>query len=158
MGIGRQCTAKQVKSTSDLSSEARGANECLLSSLEEDDNAQFLYEQCVNDAKCHRMSEPVPYEDVDPDSVCIARRFSVEQGIKSDGSKKIRAVDDETRSGTNPCTGVSEKLFTEGIDKLLVLMQRFVGSTHRLPAMWKADVDSAYRRVPITRPIAGRLM
>ena len=70
-------------------------------------------------------------------------------GIKADGSKKVRPCDDMTRSHVNPATAAAEKLEYESLDKFLALM-RMANKRMRCPlALWKADIDSAYRRIPL---------
>ena len=53
--------------------------------------------------------------DVDLAKIVVAPRFGVDQGLKKDGSRKIRAVDDCTVSGVNACTEPSVKLNVEGM-------------------------------------------
>ena len=95
------------------------------------------------------MTVPVEISTLDLDSVNIAPRFGVEQGVKPDGSIKLRPCDDETRSGTNGCTEPSEKLHNDGVDLLIATVVAFVCSCGVAPSLWKADIDSAYRRIPI---------
>ena len=54
-----------------------------------------------------------------------------------------------TKSHVNKACQPSEHLHYEGIDLLLAMASRFVQTTGKLPSLWKADVDSAFRRVPI---------
>ena len=72
----------------------------------EDEHSDKLFKQAIDDASCGRMEYPVQLHDDDTflASVRIARRFSVEQGVKPDGSLKVRAVDDESRNGVNGVT------------------------------------------------------
>ena len=95
------------------------ANNCkLVKSLKEDKHSQALFETTCNDAALGRMTFPVPVSDLDLSKVLLAQRFGVEQGVKDDGSVKIRCIDDETRAGVNPCTQPSEKLKLDMIDSL----------------------------------------
>ena len=87
------------------------------------------------------------------DLVTVSPRFAVEQGLKPDGSLKIRPVDDFTRSGCNAATDPSGALVYESIDALLASIR---AAKHCMNAegecnlsLWKADIDSAYRRIPI---------
>jgi hypothetical protein len=75
--------------------------------------------------------------------------ISVEQGLKRDGSIKIRSVDDETSCGTNLCVKPAEKLKCDGIDVLAALASLLHSFGSREFSLWKADVKSAYRRVPV---------
>ena len=60
------------------------------------------------------IRHPIMPGDVDLSSILLAPRFGVDQGIRSDGSRKIRAVDDCTRSGVNGATQPSVKLNIDG--------------------------------------------
>ena len=73
-----------------------------------------------------RMSGPYIAGELYLDQCLLAPRFAVEQGVKQDGSSKIRAVDDETRIGVNPCCEATERLKTESIDALLAVVEQYV--------------------------------
>ena len=94
-------------------------------------------------------------------------------GLLEDGSPKIRPIDDLTSSGVNKHTHAVEKLTNDTLDLLLEAMRRIKGKTEvgsagirfsspfagPLPlqdemALFKADIDSAYRRVPICPGVA----
>ena len=95
------------------------------------------------------MTGPCCVSDLDLESVLLARRFSVEQGVRSDGSPKVRGCDDMSGNGLNPCFRACEKLGNDRLDKLAALVTLFFRTVSSLPALWKADVDSAYRRIPV---------
>ena len=86
---------------------------------------------------------PVPLGEKASDKFLLARRFSVVQGTK------IRPVDDETECGVNKCCQPCEKLKNENIDLLVTAIESFQMQTNSIPFVWKADVDAAYRRIPI---------
>ena len=88
-------------------------------------------------------------DEVAVESVLLSPRFAVLQGLRADGSMKIRAIDDCTRSGINACTQPSVKLFVEGVDCLVEVLRRVFAITGKAPHLVKADIDAAYRRVPI---------
>ena len=94
------------------------------------------------------MTGPVKADTLDPDSVLLARRFSREQGKRADGSLKLRAVDDLTSNGVNECTQPQGKPVPDSVDALVRAMVALKTATGKKLALWKADVDSAYRRVP----------
>jgi hypothetical protein len=71
------------------------------------------------------------------------------QGNRPDGTERIRACDDESANGLNEATYVAEKLYNEQIDQLLQLVALLWELTGDPPAFWKADVDAAYRRLPV---------
>ena len=64
---------------------------------------------------------------------------------------KVRAVDNFTESMGNPCTQLTEKLRCDTLDMFLEVLRAL---SARLGVgvplgMFKADIDSAFRRVPI---------
>ena len=92
-GIGEavKCDSKvEVESSREHLARSNGQ---LLASLREDAYAAELMSLTENDSALGRMSPPVPVEQCDLGSMLLAPRFAVEQGLKKDGSVKIRAVD-----------------------------------------------------------------
>ena len=138
-----------ASSVEELLSSALANNRKLVKSLKEDKHSQALFETTCNDAALGRMTFPVAVSDLDLSKVLLAQRFGVEQGVKDDGSVKIRCIDDETRAGVNPCTQPSEKLKLDGIDSLFHVVKWFVSVFGVAPHLFKADVDAAYRRIPV---------
>ena len=62
---------------------------------------------------------------------------------------KVRPIDDMSRSGCNAATSAGEKLRYESLDLFLRsmrAMQKAVGPDLK---SWKADIDSAFRRIPL---------
>ena len=128
---------------------AGDANRQLLSSIKQDANADFLHQQVIDDAGLHRMTSPMMPEELDLDGVILARRFSREQGLKADGTVKKRAVDDETGSGINEATQPTSKMFTDTVEDLIALALLCMIFAKVGISFWKADIDSAFRRIPI---------
>ena len=95
------------------------------------------------------MGAPRPVAEVSLDSVVLVRRFSVEQGLRSDGSVKVRPIDDGTAAGVNPVTSLPQGITHHTIDHLWECCRLFKSKVGRRPALFKIDVDAAYRRVPI---------
>ena len=148
-GCGTPHQYSEHQSLEGLAAGCLSHNQKLLSSLRQDEHSHELFNMTSVDARLNRMTEPVPSQFVDLSSIRLAKRFCVDQGLKADGSKKLRAVDDMTHGGQNPCTQACEKLHTEGVDLLFLVMQQQHRVHNVLPCIWKADIDSAYRRVPI---------
>ena len=71
-------------------------------------------------------------------------------GYKATGEPKLRAIDDFSRSGVNAATQPCERLRCDSLDQFFAVLQsmekRFAGMKM---ALFKADIDSAYRRVPV---------
>ncbi len=125
------------------------ANAELLQGLREDKHSAYLLEQCLNDVAVHRMSAPCEASQADLSASRLSPRFCVEQGYNYDGiNLKLRAIDDLSRSLVNAITQASEKLHHDSIDALFKSV-RWLVRTGRKVQLWKADIDAAYRRVPI---------
>ena len=156
----------------------------LLESLREDGNSHALHKLAKQDHELGRMSLPVPVEQVD---LCNARlllfafvycglrlllfcrlvpRFGVEQGLKPDGSVKIRAVDHMSWSASqgqkrkrsrkqikeqsiNGHCELPAKVSHDHLDGMLQLLRVVFALTGAVPWLWKADIDAAFRRVPL---------
>jgi hypothetical protein len=132
-----------------LKGECKARNKELLGSLRRDKHADYLEAQAREDATKGRMGDLVPVSSLDLEQVLLGRRFSREQGVKTDGSPKIRAIDDETGNGTNECAQQEAKLQMDGLDALVAAIQSYVAIAGKAPHLWKADIDAAFRRVPI---------
>ena len=146
------------------------SNHALFDELREDAHAQDLLSMTKEDARLGRMSWPVPVSDASQVDFLLNPRFAVEQP-KPDGSVKLRAVDNfswaaKWKVGDGACaarpskkrlkvesvnghTFPQEKLKHETLDELVVAMKQFWKCVGVPPALWKADIDSAFRRVPI---------
>jgi len=77
------------------------SNTELLASLRADANEEQLHKIAFEDWEKHRMSEPVKANDIDTSQMLCCPRFGVAQGIKPDGSEKVRAVDHFSWSHSN---------------------------------------------------------
>ena len=133
----------------ELLADVEGRNRRVLARLRDDERGSELLAQARKEAaETGRISAPVPVEEVDLSSILLSPRFPVLK-LKADGSLGVRAVDDCTASEANAGTAPSEKLGVDGIDKLHLLAQWFVAETGELPSFLKADIDAAFRRVPL---------
>ena len=121
----------------------------LLVSLKEDARSKDLVDMCKSDCRLGRMGRPVKPSELNLSAVTLSPRFCIEQGTKADGSVKLRAIDDLTRSGLNAITWATEKLQYEAFDAMLGCMREVHACHGPKLRLWKADVDSAYRRIPI---------
>ena len=148
-GNGVPKKAKQHHSISELRSTAPAGNEAVLGRLRVDAHSAELSKQTQLDATLGRMTELREAEDVDLTTIRVSQRFAVEQGVRPDGSQKIRCVDSCTESGLNPCTEATEHLSPDGLDTLFELMRYMWLYLGVVPHILKVDVDSAFRRIPI---------
>ena len=144
-GNGVAFDASTCETEDQLKGSCSKRNRKLLRKMRVDPNAAELVAQTKVDASVGRMTEPLPLSSINIDEVAIASRFSVEQGVRSDGSRKIRAVDDESAAGINPACAASERLKLDGLDKLIALVRHFVVVSGCVPELFKADIDAAFR-------------
>ena len=61
----------------------------------------------------------------------------------------MRPIDDMTRSGCNASTTTVEKLKYESMDSYLALLREMGKKVGKDLELWKADIDSAFRRIPV---------
>ncbi|CAK0846148.1 unnamed protein product, partial [Prorocentrum cordatum] len=141
----------------ELRSSALAGNASLLSSIRADPLASELLQKARGEAGLGRMSPPRAFKPgvsaselaaAWGETIRLAPRFGVPQP-KPDGSTKVRPMDDFTRSGVNGARAPAEKLGVEGVDMLVALARVFYASRGEIPELWKADIDSAYRRIPL---------
>ena len=131
--------------------------------VRDDPHEDALWEALWSDVEKGRMRPPVCTDSLDWDKVVLTPRFAVPQ------PSKIRPVDDATASGINSRTCCHERMAHDTIDMLSELAGEVVRERGRLPHFWKArclqqscakplqrratcaqaDVDSAFRRVPL---------
>ena len=79
----------------------------------------------------------------------LSKRFGVEQGVRADGSAKVRSIDDATQSHVNACCRPTEKLSCHSLDTLVELARLRRTSTDAPLSLWKADIKAAFRRIPV---------
>ena len=70
-------------------------------------------------------------------------------GLRSDGSLKIRPIDDMSASMVNAATCSQEKLPCDTLDMFFASMRHLEGLVRGPKKLWKADIDSAFRRIPV---------
>ena len=139
----------QCEDVTVLAGQCAERNRELVASLRQDKHEEFPVKQTEADAALGRMTTAGPVSELDLSRVVLARRFSREQGLKANGDTKLRAVDFETANGVNRCAQATGKNRNDGIDVLVRCAVLIKVVSGRSPAFWKADIDSAFRRVPI---------
>jgi len=139
-------------------------NTKLKQSLREDVDSDWLLEATKADARLGRMSDPTPWDDRD-DTCLLHPRFVATQN-QADGSVKRRAVDHFSWSpgsagkddSTNGFVVRNEKMCHDTLDALHDACRVFVERVGSIPGLFKADIDAAFRRIPVKpehRWIAG---
>ena len=148
-GVGRPEQSKPHESIQELRASAEVGNLKIAAKLKPDLHSGELLSQTLKSAALGRMTFPCPLEQVDLRSIRVSQRFSVEQGLRKDGSIKVRCVDGCTESGINPCTQKTEHLELDNLDFLFEIMRQIKEQSDIVPHPFKVDIDSAYCRVPI---------
>ena len=110
--------------------------------------ARGVYHEFCFSLVC-RMGPTSAADEVDLGAITLTPRFCIEQGTKADGTPKLRPVDDFSRSGCNAATFPGEKLVYESLDHFLAAIRMASVCLGISLSMWKADIDSAYRRIPV---------
>ena len=114
------------------------------------------------------MTDPRPLDLKDLVQANLSPRFGVEQGrvrlcvagkvlhsrvavpgLKPDGSLKIRPIDDMSASMINAATWAKEKCSCDTLDLFYASMRRLEQLVSGPKRLWKADIDAAFRRIPI---------
>ena len=125
-------------------------NRVLLKSLRDEKHGRIMLEQ-VRAEEQKGWLRKCEMREVTEGRCLLARRFG-RQGLA-----KVRPIDDMSASGVNgQWTMPPTKLVYEGIDHLEALARLL--SVKERGGLWKADIDSAYRRVAIAkrhRPLAA---
>ncbi len=88
-------------------------------------------------------------------------RFAVVQE-RPDGTQKVRPIDNmswsthgpsgtkrQKRGSVNGHTVPAEKMSHDTLDTLAMTMKKFVSKVGCVPGLLKADIDAAFRRIPI---------
>ena len=149
-GNGTQISLPEHASIPALLEQCSRCNSALFAAVKEDEaHSLDLVKLCVDDANLGRMSFPKIAGHVDLDGRVFSPRFCIEQGVRADGTQKLRAVDDFTRGGCNPCTAASEKLHYDNLDVFIASLRAMAKQHSTALELWKADIDAAYRRVPV---------
>ena len=165
-GVGPPKVCAPIGCAESLKDDCLRSNHRLVPGLKTDKFAAELFELTCADAALGRMSYPVSVADFELDAVRAHPRFSVDQGVKQDGKRKIRAVDNlswcaiegghhrmskkRLREGSiNGHCAAHESVKHDHVDDLASAMAEFIKWMKQLPSLWKADIDSAFRRIPL---------
>ena len=133
-------------SVSDLRKQKKDFNQLVLGNLKSSQFSDDVVSETNKDVEAGAMLGPWPLGDVDLDSILLSRRMPVRE--ERQAGWKTRIVDDCSESGVNMATQAQEKLKNDGID-ILALMARSMARTGRQPLLWKRDIESAFRKLPI---------
>jgi hypothetical protein len=167
-GIGPPVAAQASRPVAELRHRCYDNNVALLSNLREDSSSRALFDAVHADAQLGRMSEAVPIEEVCLHSVRLAPRFAV-QKAKESGEMSVRPIDNFSwselgcleqggrsrqraaakRGSVNGYSSAREQVKHDHLDKLLAMLHEARLVTGVVFALFKADIDAAFRRIPI---------
>ena len=151
-GVGKPIEVVTSTSTDELWTARRQNNSALIGTLKEDKHAEWLLSHTKAEAAAGRMSKPEPLSEEMQENWKLQPRFAVEQ-TKPDGSMKLRAIDNFSWSAeagsVNDFTIVTEKLCHDTLDMLARVLSAFQDKVKAVPGLLKADIDAAFRRVPV---------
>ena len=156
-GIGTPLTVCKARPSDALKQGCVEHNGRLTQVLREDEHSEWLMAATTADARLGRMTAPVIWDGHD-DQCLVHPRFASCQ-IRPDGSVKRRAVDNFSWSPTalgkedsaNGFTVIGEKMTHDTLDALSEASSLFVDRVGEVPGLFKADIDAAYRRIPIKK-------
>jgi hypothetical protein len=150
-----------------LFSDRLRSNSILASHVRADEQVEELHKLIGKDVAQGWMTAPVPASEVHPEEVRAVPGRGVAQ-LKADGSTKVRAVFDyswcapgpESQSkrlprkiakehSINGCTWLPEKCSHDHLDDLVCFCRQLVLVMGIVPMLFKADIASAFRRIPL---------
>ena len=165
-GTGAACQANcEIGDVGRLKSQCLSSNQCLIDTIRDDPHEAAIHELACSDAARGWMSQPMPALQCDLECTRAVPRFGVAQGVKKDGSVKVRAVDNfswiapcvgderlnrkqSKAASLNGCSHIPETIKHDHLDDLVAVLKRSRALFAELPSMFKADIASAYRRMP----------
>ena len=167
-GIGLAKEVVPVKSIVHLWENCAESNWRLLKTLRESEHSAAVFKQTMDEADLGRMTKPRLAKECDLNSFRLNPRFPVEQGVKADGSIKLRMVDNMSWScpaegaksegwskkrrrveSVNGHTVLGETIKHDHLDELMLAIKVYHEKMGVQPGLWKADIDSAFRRIPL---------
>eukprot|EP00973_Karenia_brevis_P078150 10853323-Karenia_brevis.AAC.1 len=155
-GIGQARETVEVQDQGSLRQGRCTQNEALIRSNRCDVHAEWLVEHMQKEARLGRMTCPVEARDSEANGCLLHPRFSVEQ-TKPDGSLKKRPIDnfsfsvggDGKAGSVNGHAQPEEQLKHDSVDCLAETLKVFKSELCEVPGLLKADIDNAFRRLPI---------
>lgn len=156
-GIGEPVERQDARPARLLEAKMHTSNCALYRSLREDINGSWLCENALQEARLGRMSMPAVWNEGEQLNILVQPRFVVEQ-TRTNGTVKLRSIDHFSWSPKNQgkaCSvnghiSAAEKMKHHTLDTLASVMKEFHALMLEPPGLIKADIESAFRRVPIS--------
>ena len=159
-GIGEPVEDLGPLPVGELEGDCLAHNCALLKMLKDDPLGDELSKLTDADVECGRMTKLRCGDDLS--KIRLHRRFGVVQGVRDDGSTKVRSVDHFSWSAVkersrkkrklasvNGHTVIPEKMTNDHLDELMESARLFLERLGVVPGLWKSDVDAAFRRIPL---------
>ena len=137
---------QKVEPVETLFQDRKEANMELLSKLVQSEHCGDLEDIYGNDVELGAMGPCAVVTDELLESVTLSRRIAVRE-LRSAGWR-TRAVDDMTESRPNLCAEQSDTQVNGTILQLVFMLLLFL-EKDLSPEMWKRDIKSAFRRLPV---------
>eukprot|EP00973_Karenia_brevis_P012867 1746553-Karenia_brevis.AAC.1 len=158
-GIGLSKDSTEAKDSDSLRAGRGQQNEAILASQRDDKHADWLVQQMQEESTLGRMTPPLEIHDSEAYGWLLQPRFCVEQA-KPDGSFRKRPIDHFSFSvGGAVCMYQAESvngyaepvefLKHDTLDNLAQTLRVFKNLLQEVPGLLKADIDNAFRRIPI---------
>lgn len=130
----------------ELRQERSSMNEQVIRQVKELPFCEDIQPAVLADAKQGFMSLPTPLTQQISEQTNLTRRIPVREERQS--GWRTRIVDHETESFINEATRPQDRVQHDGLDLLTFMLTSLLALSIQ-PLMWKCDVSSAFRRVPI---------
>ena len=143
-GRGAPKVEAELESPDELWANRVQTNQRLARSIKPSERDEEVMRQTVEEAGLGRMTMPKVYHpDTDNTLGVLSTRFGVAQG------EDVRCIDNATSSGCNPCSAAGERIREHRLDTLFAMAQMLVSLGMVMLSCCKADVKSAFRRIPV---------
>ena len=140
---------EDILSERDLQDARASNNRIILGKLKASDMDDEVYQMTCEDASKGWMSWPRRLRHADLADYALTRRLPVAEWREHVASYRTRIVDHATESLRNAATGTAgQRLQSDTLELLFWLLSIFMLAAVE-PFLYKADVASAYRKVPI---------
>ena len=140
--------AKQHMLTREWLREIRVANKKVISKIKESEYSDDVWHQTTQDAMLDRMTWPIEVQDYHIQHTTLCRRVAVREYREHKGAWRTRTVDHFSESWVNQATTSTWTTVCEDLATLHKLLMTYM-KNGKEPQMWKQDIASAYRKVPL---------
>ena len=123
-------------------------NEKAISMMKETEFSKDMVDLADDDARKGYMTKPVVSTKQSRKNILVSRRIPVREWKDSIEDWKTRPVDHGSESGLKQATSSKYKTKVQGLEFLITIVLQFLDSKTD-PRMWKRDLKSAFRNIPL---------